>query len=59
MLGPDYFMGTSVQDVPKDYDKFVWAQDARAAANKAFPAWLEAVKAKYGKRSPRKALPCL
>jgi dienelactone hydrolase len=48
VLGPDYFFGSSIQDVPEDHDKYAWAHGARAAAIKVFPKWLDAVKEKYG-----------
>lgn len=48
VLGPDYFFGTSILDVPEDHDKFAWIEEARAPANEAFPKWLDAVKEKYG-----------
>ena len=57
VLGPDYFFGTYIQDLPADHDKLAWAHEARAAANESFPKWLEAVKATYGKRLLRDVPP--
>jgi len=48
VLGPDYFFGSPVQDLPADRDMVAWIEEARAPANEAFPKWLDAVKEKYG-----------
>ncbi|KAN0087421.1 Dienelactone hydrolase family domain containing protein [Tylopilus felleus] len=48
VLGPDYFFGAPVQNLPPDRDKVAWAQEARVAAIKVFPQWFEKVKATYG-----------
>ncbi|KAG2140176.1 Alpha/Beta hydrolase protein [Suillus clintonianus] len=48
VLGPDYFFGDSVPNHPPDRDLDTWLANALKPAVDAFPAWLEAVKAKYG-----------
>jgi dienelactone hydrolase len=48
VLGPDYFFGVPIQDLPADRDKAAWSVEALEKATKAFPKWFEAVKAKYG-----------
>lgn len=50
MLGPDYFYGVHVQDLPADRDKATWAHEARVKALEVFPKWFDAVKATYGER---------
>lgn len=52
VLGPDYFFGAPVQNLPPDRDKVAWAQEARVAAIKVFPQWFEKVKATYGNALP-------
>lgn len=49
VLGPDYFFGVPVQNLPPDRDKVAWSLEARAAAVEVFPKWFENVKATYGK----------
>ena len=53
MLGPDYFFGASIQDLPEDHDKTSWANEALPKAREAFPKWLDAVKATYGEKTHR------
>ena len=53
VLGPDYFFGASVQDLPEDRDKTSWASEALPKAREAFPKWLDAVKATYGEKTHR------
>ncbi|KAG8214444.1 hypothetical protein J3R82DRAFT_9467 [Butyriboletus roseoflavus] len=48
VLGPDYFFGVPVQNLPPDRDKVAWSLEARAAAIEVFPMWFEEVKATYG-----------
>ena len=48
VLGPDYFFGAYFQDLPADADKAAWAYKAKDKVFKVFPAWIDAVKAKYG-----------
>ncbi|KAG8219214.1 dienelactone hydrolase family-domain-containing protein [Butyriboletus roseoflavus] len=48
VLGPDYFFGSAVQDLPANSDRNAWIEGARAPASEAFPKWLDAVKATYG-----------
>ena len=48
VLGPDYFFGNAVPNHPPGFDRHVWVQQAMKSAIDAFPAWLDAVKAKYG-----------
>jgi len=48
VLGPDYFFGKPVQDLPTDRDRVTWAHASLAAATQAFPKWLDAVKETYG-----------
>lgn len=47
VLGPDYFFGDSApnHDGP---DRQEWIDNSRKPAIDAFPAWLDAVKGKYG-----------
>lgn len=56
VLGPDYFFGVPIQDLPADRDKAAWSVEALEKATKAFPKWFEAVKAKYGECAPLDAL---
>ena len=51
VVGPDYFFGVSVQDLPEDYDKLAFAYESLAKAVEAFPKWFDAVKAKYGEKT--------
>ncbi|KAI9566326.1 Alpha/Beta hydrolase protein [Boletus coccyginus] len=48
VLGPDYFFGVHIQDLPEDLDKFAWAHEMLPKAVEAFPKWFDAVKATYG-----------
>ncbi|KAF8555051.1 alpha/beta-hydrolase [Imleria badia] len=48
VLGPDYFFGVPIQDMPTDLDKATWVNRARAKALEVFPKWFDAVKATYG-----------
>ncbi|KAG1742663.1 dienelactone hydrolase family-domain-containing protein [Suillus paluster] len=48
VLGPDYFFGNAISNHPPGFDRPTWIVNARKAAFDAFPAWLDAVKAKYG-----------
>ncbi|KAF8550811.1 hypothetical protein OG21DRAFT_365226 [Imleria badia] len=48
VLGPDYFFGVPVQNLPPDRDKVAWSLEARAAAIEVFPTWFEGVRATYG-----------
>ncbi|KAG2033014.1 dienelactone hydrolase [Suillus americanus] len=48
VLGPDYFFGDAVPNHPPERDLETWLANALKPAVDAFPAWLEAVKAKYG-----------
>ncbi|KAG9310231.1 dienelactone hydrolase [Chiua virens] len=48
VLGPDYFFGQYIQDLPEDADKPAWAHKKLETAIEVFPKWLDAVKAKYG-----------
>ncbi|KAG1742669.1 dienelactone hydrolase [Suillus paluster] len=49
VLGPDYFFGNAIPNHPPDYDRKAWIESAWKPAMDAFPAWLKAVKAKYGR----------
>ena len=51
VLGPDYFFGVYIQDLPEDRDKFAWAHEVLPPAVEAFPKWFDAVKATYGERA--------
>lgn len=48
VLGPDYFFGDAVPNHPPGRDLATWPLTALKPAVDAFPAWLEAAKAKYG-----------
>ena len=48
VLGPDYFFGNAVPNHSPGFDRDAWLQEALKPATDAFPAWLDAVKAKYG-----------
>ncbi|KAH7909058.1 Alpha/Beta hydrolase protein [Hygrophoropsis aurantiaca] len=48
VVGPDYFFGNGVPNHPPGFDRQVWVEGARQPAIDAFPAWLAAVKARYG-----------
>ncbi|KAG1736990.1 Alpha/Beta hydrolase protein [Suillus lakei] len=48
VLGPDYYFGDSVPNHPPGRDLQEWVLEARQPAIDAFPAWLDAVKEKYG-----------
>jgi hypothetical protein len=48
VLGPDYFFGDAVPNHPPGRDLATWPLKALKPAVDAFPAWLEAAKAKYG-----------
>ncbi|KII92995.1 hypothetical protein PLICRDRAFT_375986 [Plicaturopsis crispa FD-325 SS-3] len=49
VLGPDYFFGDAItKHEDPGFDKATWMANARTKALAAFPAWLEAVKEKYG-----------
>ena len=50
VLGPDYFFGVPIQDLPANRDKAGWANEALVAAREVFPKWLDTVKATYGER---------
>lgn len=49
VLGPDYFFGVPVQNLPPDRDKVAWSLEARAIAMEAFPKWFDQVKATHGR----------
>ncbi|KAG2090774.1 uncharacterized protein F5147DRAFT_724478 [Suillus discolor] len=48
VLGADYFFGDSVPNHLPDCDRQAWIDNSRKPAIDAFPAWLDAVKGKYG-----------
>lgn len=48
VLGPDYFFGDAVPNHEPDRDRNAWLMRSRQPAIDAFPAWLDAVKVKYG-----------
>ena len=48
VLGPDYFFGIPVQNLPPDRDKVAWSREAFAAAMNVFPTWFEQVKVAHG-----------
>ena len=52
VLGPDYFFGVPVQNLPPDRDKVAWSLEALAAAVEVFPKWFEQVRATYGRAPP-------
>ena len=58
VLGPDYFFGVPVQDLPEGYDKRAFAQKARTKAVEVFPKWFDAVKAKYGEKTHHPSSSC-
>lgn len=53
VLGPDYFFGDSVMNHENDRDRQPWIDNARKPAIDAFPAWLDAVKGKYGRENTK------
>ncbi|OAX37884.1 alpha/beta-hydrolase [Rhizopogon vinicolor AM-OR11-026] len=48
VLGPDYFFGDAVPNHEPGRDREAWIMGVRKLAIDAFPAWLDAVKSKYG-----------
>ena len=48
VLGPDYFFGDAVPNHEPGRDLEAWIMGSRKPAIDAFPAWLDAVKTKYG-----------
>jgi len=48
VLGPDYFFGDAIPNHEPGRDRQAWIMGSRKPAIDAFPAWLDAVKAKYG-----------
>jgi len=48
VLGPDYFFGDAVPNHEPGRDRNAWIMASRKQASDAFPAWLDAVKAKFG-----------
>ncbi|KAN0073120.1 hypothetical protein V8E55_012260, partial [Tylopilus felleus] len=48
VLGPDYFLGAPVQNLPAGSDRAAWIVVARKKALEVFPKWIEAVKETYG-----------
>lgn len=52
VLGPDYFFGIPVQNLPPDRDKVAWSLEARTAAIDVFPKWFEQVKSMHGWTPP-------
>jgi len=48
VLGPDYFFGDAVTNHTIEPDRQTWIDNARKPAIDAFPAWLDAVKGRYG-----------
>lgn len=52
MLGPDYFLGAPVQNLPAGSDRAAWIVVARKKALEVFPKWIEAVKETYGEPAP-------
>ncbi|KAG2033011.1 dienelactone hydrolase [Suillus americanus] len=53
VLGPDYFFGDSVMNHEADRDRQGWIDGARKPAIDAFPAWLDAVKGRYGRENTK------
>lgn len=53
VLGPDYFFGDSVPNHLPDRDRQAWIDNSRQPAIDAFPAWLDAVKGKYGRENTK------
>ena len=53
VLGPDYFFGKPMQDLPAGHDKATWADESLATARQTFPKWLDAVKEVYGAHQPQ------
>ena len=53
VLGPDYFFGVHVQDLPEGCDKAAWVSEVLPKAVEAFTRWFDAVKATYGEYAPR------
>lgn len=45
VLGPDFFFGSYILDLPADLDKLPWIDDARDVAAEIFPVWQDTVKA--------------
>jgi len=48
VLGPDYFFGDAIPNHEPGRDRQAWIMGSRKPAIDAFPAWLDAVKVKYG-----------
>lgn len=48
VLGPDYFFGDAIPNHEPGRDRNAWIMGSRKPAIDAFPAWLNAVKVKYG-----------
>jgi hypothetical protein len=48
VLGPDYFFGDAVPNQEHGRDRDAWIMASRKSAIDALPAWLDAVKVKYG-----------
>jgi len=59
VLGPDYFFGVHVQDLPEGRDRGAWVSEVLPKAVAAFPKWFDAVKATYGERAcfPTRTVP--
>ncbi|KAG2116301.1 Alpha/Beta hydrolase protein [Suillus cothurnatus] len=53
VLGPDYFFGDAVTNHTIEPDRQTWIDNARKPAIDAFPAWLDAVKGRYGRENTK------
>lgn len=50
VVSPDYFFGNPIHvaNEKEGFDRAAWMDEVRAKSNAAFPAWKDAIKAKYG-----------